>query len=81
MDVSLRLPASPVLTIAAIRGRARGGGREIALACDPRFASLERTILGQPGVPSGMLPACGGMERLSQVVGRAPGAGDHPYRR
>ena len=28
---------------------------EIALACDLQFASLERTILGQPEVPSGML--------------------------
>jgi hypothetical protein len=31
MDVSLRLPARPVLTIAAIRGRAGGGGNEIAV--------------------------------------------------
>jgi enoyl-CoA hydratase/carnithine racemase len=66
-----RLSQSDVISIAALRGRARGGGSEIALACDMRFASVENCVLGQPEVPSGLLPAGGGIERLSRLVGRA----------
>lgn len=62
---------SRVISIAKIRGRARGGGSELALACDFRFASLENTKLGQPELPSGLLPAGGGLERLTELVGRA----------
>jgi enoyl-CoA hydratase/carnithine racemase len=53
------------------RGRARGGGSEFALACDLRFASLEKTLLGQPEVGVGIVPAGGGIERLSSLVGVA----------
>ncbi|HEY3606314.1 MAG TPA: enoyl-CoA hydratase/isomerase family protein [Pseudonocardiaceae bacterium] len=70
-DVSRRISDSPVISIASIRGRARGGGNELALACDMRFASLENALLGQPEVPSGMLPSGGGIERLTALVGRA----------
>jgi enoyl-CoA hydratase/carnithine racemase len=70
-DAARRIAEAPVLSIAAIRGRARGGGSEIALACDVRFASRERAILGQPEVAFGLLPAGGGIERLSRLVGRA----------
>jgi len=69
-DATTRISHAPVLSIASIRGRARGGGSESALACDLRFASLERAILGQPEVPFGLLPA-GGVERLARLVGRA----------
>ena len=62
---------SPVISIAALRGRARGGGNEFALACDMRFASAENTLLGQPEVGSGLVPAGGGIERLAALVGRA----------
>jgi enoyl-CoA hydratase/carnithine racemase len=41
-----RLPAA---SVAAVRGRARGGGAEFTLACDIRFASLERAIFAQIG--------------------------------
>ena len=70
-EAARRIQDSPVISIAAIRGRARGGGNEFALACDLRFASAEKTLLGQPEVPSGMLPAGGGIERLAALVGRA----------
>jgi enoyl-CoA hydratase/carnithine racemase len=62
---------SPVISIAAIRGRVRGGGNEFALACDMRFASRDNALLGQPEVGSGLLPAGGGIERLAALVGRA----------
>ena len=70
-EVTAALADSPVVSIAAIRGRARGGGSEFALACDMRFASRENAVLGQPEVGSGILPAGGGIERLSMLVGRA----------
>ena len=59
------------MTIASIRGRTRGGGAELAAACDMRFASLERAIFGQPEVGAGLLPGGGGIERLPLLVGRA----------
>jgi enoyl-CoA hydratase/carnithine racemase len=70
-DTARRISDSPVISIAAIRGRTRGGGNELALACDMRFASVENALLGQPEVPSGLLPAGGGIERLTALVGRA----------
>jgi len=69
-DVLVGLSRAPVLTIAAVRGRARGAGSEFALACDVRFASLEKTILGQFEVGGGAVPGGGPMARLSRLVGR-----------
>ncbi len=71
IDTTTRLTESPVVTIASIRGRTRGGGSEIALACDMRFASLERAIFAQIEVGAGVFPGGGGIERLPLLVGRA----------
>ena len=71
LDLTLRLSRAPVVSIAAIRGRARGVGSEFALACDLRFASMEKAVLGQPEVGSGLLPGGGAVERLPLVTGRA----------
>ena len=71
IDSTIRLNNVGAITIASIRGRARGGGSEFALACDFRFASLEKTLLGQPEVGVGIVPAGGGLERLSGLVGVA----------
>jgi enoyl-CoA hydratase/carnithine racemase len=71
IDISLRLAQAPVVSMALIRGRARGIGSEIALGCDMRFASIERAILGQPEVGVGLVPGGGAMERLPLLVGRA----------
>jgi enoyl-CoA hydratase/carnithine racemase len=54
-DLTVRLARAPVISIAAVRGRARGVGNEFALACDLRFASLEKAIFGQPEVGSGRI--------------------------
>jgi enoyl-CoA hydratase/carnithine racemase len=70
LDLLVRLARAPVVTIASIRGRARGAGSEFALACDLRFASRENTLLGQFEVGLGVVPGGGPMARLSRLVGR-----------
>src|SRR5258706_13106186 len=57
--------------MAVIRGRARGGGSEFALACDLRFASREKAIFGQPEVGFGLIAGGGALARLPLLVGRA----------
>jgi enoyl-CoA hydratase/carnithine racemase len=69
-DAFVRLTKSPVVSIAKIRGRVRGVGSEFVLACDMRFASREKTVLGQPEVGAGVIPGGGGTERLPLLVGR-----------
>jgi enoyl-CoA hydratase/carnithine racemase len=71
IDSMLRLNDASPITIASIRGRARGGGSEFVLSCDLRFASLENTLLGQPEVGVGIVPAGGAIERLPGLVGAA----------
>jgi enoyl-CoA hydratase/carnithine racemase len=71
IEAATRLSKSHALSIAVIRGRARGGGSEFALACDVRFASRERAIFGQPEVAFGLIPGGGALERLPPLVGRA----------
>ena len=70
LDLLVRLSRAPVVTIAAIRGRARGAGSEFILACDMRFASRENTLVGQPEVGLSVVPGGGPMARLSRLVGR-----------
>ncbi|MEV7991310.1 enoyl-CoA hydratase/isomerase family protein [Streptomyces sp. NPDC086077] len=71
LDVAARMARSRVLTIASVRGRARGVGNEFLLACDMRFASKEKAVLGQPEVGAGITPGGGATERLPRLVGRA----------
>jgi enoyl-CoA hydratase/carnithine racemase len=70
IDVLVRLARAPAVSIASIRGRARGAGSEFVLACDLRFASRENTLLGQFEVGIGVVPGGGPMARLSRLVGR-----------
>lgn len=70
-EAATRLAHSSVVSIAVIRGRARGGGCEFTMACDIRFASKERAIFGQPEVGFGLIPGGGALERLPLLVGRS----------
>jgi enoyl-CoA hydratase/carnithine racemase len=69
-DMLVRLSRAPAVSIASIRGRASGVGSELALACDMRFASLERAILSQFEVGAGLVPGGGPMARLPRLIGR-----------
>ncbi|RQH11440.1 enoyl-CoA hydratase/isomerase family protein [Bradyrhizobium sp. RP6] len=73
IDVLVRLSRAPVASIAEIRGRARGAGSEFVLACDMRFASRERAILGQFEVGLGSVPGGNPMARLAGLMGRGRG--------
>ena len=70
LDLTVRLSRAAVVSIASIRGRARGAGSEFVLACDLRFASRENSVLGQFEVGAGFIPGGGPMARLSRLVGR-----------
>jgi enoyl-CoA hydratase/carnithine racemase len=61
---------APVVTIAQLRGRARGAGSELALACDMRFAARENAVLGQPEIGFGAPPGAGGVQHLARLLGR-----------
>ena len=64
------LAAAPMPTIAAINGLALGGGCEIALACDLRYAADDAQI-GLTEARIGAIPGAGGTQRLPRVIGAA----------
>lgn len=67
-ETLLRLEQTPKLVIAALNGHTVGGGLEVALAADFRFAA-ENATLGLPEIRLGIIPGAGGTQRLPRLVG------------
>jgi enoyl-CoA hydratase/carnithine racemase len=70
------LRTMPKATIAVIEGRVGGGGSELALSCDMRFATHETeshrgAVFNQPEVALGIIPGGSGTQRLSRLIGRS----------
>ncbi len=68
-----KMENTPMVFIAAISGHCLGGGLELALACDLRFASEGSYQIGLPEVNLGLFPGSGGTQRLPRLVGLARG--------
>lgn len=68
-EVFRKLEQSPLLFIAVVNGHCLGGGFELALACDLRFASRGTYRLGLPETGLGLLPGSGGTQRLPRLIG------------
>lgn len=61
----------PKATICKIAGRVGGGGSELAMSFDMRFAAIGRAVFNQPEVALGILPGGSGTQRLPQLMGRS----------
>jgi enoyl-CoA hydratase/carnithine racemase len=68
-----KMENTPLVFIAAIWGHCLGGGFELALACDLRFAAEGSYQIGLPEVNLGLFPGSGGTQRLPRLVGLAKG--------
>jgi enoyl-CoA hydratase/carnithine racemase len=70
VELITNLSKAPFVSIASIRGRTQGGGNELTLAFDLRYASREKAIFDQPEVGIGLFPGGGGTDMLAQLAGR-----------
>ncbi|HKV86806.1 MAG TPA: enoyl-CoA hydratase/isomerase family protein [Candidatus Dormibacteraeota bacterium] len=68
-----KMENTPLVFIAAIAGHCLGGGLELALACDLRFAAEGTYQIGLPEVNLGLFPGSGGTQRLPRLVGLSKG--------
>jgi enoyl-CoA hydratase/carnithine racemase len=69
-DLVRRMRASPKPLLAAIQGTAVGGGLEMTLHCDVRFAASDAR-LGQPEINIGFIPPVGATQALARLLGRS----------
>jgi len=69
-EILLKIERTPKVFVAALNGHTLGGGLEIALAADFRFAAEGDYRIGVPEVTLGVLPGNGGTQRLPRLIGR-----------
>lgn len=69
-EIMSKLERTPKVVFAAINGHCLGGGLEIALCCDARYAAEGTYNIGLPEVTLGVLPGTGGTQRLPRLIGR-----------
>ncbi len=69
-EIMSKLERTPKVVFAAINGHCLGGGLEIALCCDARYAAEGTYNVGLPEVTLGVLPGTGGTQRLPRLIGR-----------
>ncbi|MGH3160189.1 MAG: enoyl-CoA hydratase/isomerase family protein [Streptosporangiaceae bacterium] len=72
-EVFRKIEQTPMVFVAAIAGHAAGGGLELAMACDLRFAAEGDYTLGLGEVKLGLFPGMGGTQRLTRLVGLSLG--------
>lgn len=70
VELITNLSTAPFISIASIQGRTQGGGDELALVFDLRYASKEKAVFGQPEVGVGLFPGGGGTHHLTKLAGR-----------
>jgi enoyl-CoA hydratase len=68
-DLVSKMRQSPKPLLAAIHGVAAGGGLEMVMHCDIRFASSDAR-LGQPEINIGFIPPVGTTQALARLIGR-----------
>ena len=68
-DIVRLLRGSPKPLLAAINGTAVGGGLEMTLHCDLRFAAIDARF-GQPEIRIGFIPPIATTQALARLIGR-----------
>ena len=68
-EMMMKVRATPKVYVAAINGHCMGGGLELALCCDVRFAGKGNWKVGLPEVNLGLIPGEGGTQLTGRVLG------------
>ncbi|HEX6122393.1 MAG TPA: enoyl-CoA hydratase/isomerase family protein, partial [Ktedonobacterales bacterium] len=68
-EMMMKMRATPKVFVAAVNGHCMGGGLELALSCDVRFAGKGKWQVGLPEVNLGLIPGEGGTQLAGRIMG------------